>query len=217
MPPKPKFTKEQIIEAAFAIVREKGIEAMVAREVGQRLGTSATPIFTLWNSMDELQQEVIDRAWQLFDDYLRVADDYVPAFKKRGMQLVRFATEEPHLFRLLFLTRRDALPFDQLMQRRLHGFEEDVRAIREEYHMDAQAAQHLFNQMWLHAYGICVLQADGICSLADQQVATLLGEMFAGMLAFFKSGGSPLTSVIPAEKSSPEGQRIAGTIPHLAE
>ena len=46
MPPKPKYTKEEIVAAAYEITREKGIDAVVAREVGRRLNTSSSPIFT---------------------------------------------------------------------------------------------------------------------------------------------------------------------------
>ena len=36
MPPKPKFTKEEIVFAAKEIVREKGLSALTARAAGQR-------------------------------------------------------------------------------------------------------------------------------------------------------------------------------------
>ena len=58
MPPKPKYTKEEIIQAAFELTREKGIDAVVAREVGKRLNTSSSPIFTVWSSMEQLKGEV---------------------------------------------------------------------------------------------------------------------------------------------------------------
>ena len=54
MPPKPKFTKEEIVAAALELVSEKGIEALTARELGVRLGSSARPIFTAFNSMEEV-------------------------------------------------------------------------------------------------------------------------------------------------------------------
>lgn len=44
MPPKPKFSREDIINAAFDIVQKSGADAMTAREVGKYLGTSSTPI-----------------------------------------------------------------------------------------------------------------------------------------------------------------------------
>ena len=58
MPPKPRVTREEIVAAALDIVSRKGIEALTARELGEALGSSARPIFTVFRSMEELQQEV---------------------------------------------------------------------------------------------------------------------------------------------------------------
>ena len=40
MPPKPRFTREEIVAAALDIVSRKGIEALTARELGETLGSS---------------------------------------------------------------------------------------------------------------------------------------------------------------------------------
>ena len=47
MPPKPKFTKEEIVAAALELVSANGIEALTARELSAYLGSSARPIFTV--------------------------------------------------------------------------------------------------------------------------------------------------------------------------
>ena len=39
MPPKPKYTKEEIINAALDMVREKGADSLTARDLGAKLGT----------------------------------------------------------------------------------------------------------------------------------------------------------------------------------
>lgn len=57
MPPKAKFTKEQITKAALDVVSEKGVQALTAKELGTALGTSTTPIFTVFHSMQEVQEE----------------------------------------------------------------------------------------------------------------------------------------------------------------
>ena len=38
MPPKPKFTREEIVAAALDIVRERGLKGLTARDLGARLG-----------------------------------------------------------------------------------------------------------------------------------------------------------------------------------
>lgn len=53
MPQKPKFTKEEIIAAALGIVSQSGVEALTAKSLGGALKTAATPIFTVFRSMQE--------------------------------------------------------------------------------------------------------------------------------------------------------------------
>ena len=69
MPPKPKFTREQIIAVGLDLVRERGLEGLTAREVGARLGASARPIFTVFENMEELTREVCAAAAKRIDAY----------------------------------------------------------------------------------------------------------------------------------------------------
>ena len=51
MPPKAKITKEMIIDAAFEITRESGIEAVNARTISEKLGCSTQPVMYHINSI----------------------------------------------------------------------------------------------------------------------------------------------------------------------
>ena len=54
MPPKNRFTKDEMIDAALDIVREKGIDALTSRELGARMGCSTRPMFTFFSTVNEL-------------------------------------------------------------------------------------------------------------------------------------------------------------------
>lgn len=56
------LVKSTLIDAAFQMARENGIESVVARELGKRLGTSSSPIFTAFKNMEELHKEVRNMA-----------------------------------------------------------------------------------------------------------------------------------------------------------
>ena len=58
MPPKPKFTREEIVTTCLALIRERGESALTAREIGKRLGASSSPIFTVFEDMDDLKTAV---------------------------------------------------------------------------------------------------------------------------------------------------------------
>ncbi len=74
---------EKIINAAYEIFRTDGEDALTAREVGKRLGTSS-PIFTIFSDMGELKEAALKKAENKFIEYMAVADEYYPAFKKRS-------------------------------------------------------------------------------------------------------------------------------------
>ena len=211
MPPKPKFTKEEILNAAFDIAREKGIDAVAAREVGKRLGTSSSPIFTFWGSMDELLEEIKEKAMKLFGSYLLVANKYSPSFKMRGMQMIKYAQEEPKLFRMLFMAEGERVGFHELMNTRVLGFSKDLKVIQRLYEITEEEALLVFNQLWIQAYGICVLCATNICRFTEKELSDILGQSFAGAVMLVKSGKLKNMSVSPALKGTPDGKRTEGS------
>ena len=107
MPPKPKFSKEEIVDAAFEIVRTQGLDALTARELGKKLGSSARPIFTVFRDMNELKAEIEIKANELYNEYLSKAENYRPLYKQAIKESILFASEEPYLFQLLFLVNKD--------------------------------------------------------------------------------------------------------------
>ena len=54
MPPKAKFTKEQITHVALELVRADGISGLTARTLASKLGSSSCPIFTVFENMEEV-------------------------------------------------------------------------------------------------------------------------------------------------------------------
>ncbi len=216
MPPKPKFTKDEIINAAFEIVRTRGEHALTAREVGKYLKTSSSPIFTVFNDMEELKTEVARKAKARFDSYMEIAESYNPAYKKRGMQWVKFAQEEPILFKLLFMqSTGNATNFDKALQIIPFGKENDITIITRDYHATPEQAEHLFRQMWTYTYGLCVLCATNLCCFTEEEVALRLGEIFRGMIYVIKSGNEKIPAIKPVERDSAYGDEIQKKHPDL--
>ena len=202
MPPKPKFTKEEIVRAAMELVRERGADALTAREVGKQLGTSSSPIFTVFADMDELKAAVRAMAKARFDAYMAVADDYFPAYKKRGMQWVKFSEEEPRLFQLLFMQNgRAGVDFDHAVDEIPFGKEDDIRIIMRDYHASREQAEHLFRQMWTYTYGLCALCAAGVCTFSEAEIATRLGEIFRGMIYVLTEGAPDVQPTVDFAES----------------
>ena len=97
-----KLTKEDIINAALETVRQNGADAINARSLASYLDCSTQPIFSNFASMDELRLAVIDKATELYNNYLtrEIDEQNYPAYKASGIAYIRFAREEKELFKL---------------------------------------------------------------------------------------------------------------------
>lgn len=189
MPPKAKYTREEIIQKAFEMAREKGIEAVVARDLGKELGTSSSPIFTAFKNMEELHTEVAKLALKEFEKYVSDALNYTPAFKYVGMKMIEFAAKEPKLFRLLYMREHDRnQTYAKLIRELGDTVEVCIDIMQKEYVLTRQEAELLFNQVWLHTFGICVLVAGKVCQLAPEEISEMLSVEFQGTLMLIKSG-----------------------------
>ena len=60
MPPKCKFTKEQIISASLDLIRAEGYSAVTARSVAAALDSSPKVIFGAFQNMEELLQAKVN-------------------------------------------------------------------------------------------------------------------------------------------------------------
>ena len=106
MPRKTVIYKEDIINAAFELAREKGHEALNARALAERLGCSTQPIFSNFSSMDELSGQVLIKCLESYKSYVAAEFERqqgFPPYKTYGMAYIRFAKEQKNLFKLLFM------------------------------------------------------------------------------------------------------------------
>ena len=198
MPPKPKFTKEEIVAAALELVSEKGIEALTARELGVRLGSSARPIFTVFNSMEEVQVEVRAAALKRFESYAEKAMHYTPVFKQVGMQMILFAMEEPKLYQLVYMSENaGATDFEGIVDRLGDVAQLCVDVIQRDYSLSEKDAKALFEHVWIYTFGIGALCATGMCRFSQEEIIQMLGQDFMAMLFYSKSGGMNMPTPIP--------------------
>lgn len=183
MPPKPKYTSEQIIRAALEIVAQKGANALTAKELAHALNTSTTPIFTVFNSMQEIQQAVKQAAMGCFESYVRRTGKSTPIFKQIGMQMVLFAKEQPHLYQLVFMSaNREVQSFDDVYVHLGDVASESLNALQQDYGLAEADAKALFEHTWIHTFGIGALCATGMCNFSEAQISNMLTQDFTAML-----------------------------------
>ena len=71
MPPKIKITKEEIVDTALNLVREAGEQALNARSIAAKLKCSTQPVFSNFETMEDLHNAVKEAAYAEYQSYLK--------------------------------------------------------------------------------------------------------------------------------------------------
>lgn len=189
MPPKVKITKEEIIRAAFEITKESGVEAVTAKSVAKRLNCSTQPVYWVFDTMDNLRREVTAEANKEYNRYLLTEIPGLPKYKSTGWNYIRFAKEQPELFKLLYMTDRQENI--SIAESNLDENKEYIIAlIIEQYGLSQKAANDLYVNMWLFSHGIAAMLVTKTVRLEDDEISRKLTEAFSGMLKLFTDNES---------------------------
>lgn len=180
MPPKPKITREMIVEAAFELVRTGGVESINARSVSQRLNCSTQPVLYCFDSMDEVKRAVYARADAFHTDYLTQAcASPGNVLLSIGLRYIRFAREEPRLFRFLFQSGYatghsvvEMIEADELMP--------VLSAMQAAMGMTLAQTRHVFLTIALFAHGYACLLANNGMAYDEDVIAAHLTRAYRG-------------------------------------
>ncbi len=185
MAPRTKVTRDEIVEAAVWITRKKGIDGVTAREIGTVLGVSTRPVFTWFDRVEQVKAAVYESAKGLYKEYLQKGLAGPIPFLGVGQQYIRFAREEPELYKLLFLTRpgeggggaMEAMRFSQDLAR---------ESLMHIYRMDAYTADCYFRDLWLVVFSFATLLVTDDCPYTDEQMSGVLTEVSLSICKAYK-------------------------------
>lgn len=179
MPPKCKFTREEIINTALDITRESGISAVTARAVGARLNSSSKVIFSLFQNMEELQSEVLRAADMLYQDFLSedMSSGRYPAYKGSGMAYIRFAKEEKELFKLLFMRDRshENITDGKAEMKPL------IELIQKNTGLSEKEAYMFHIEMWIYVHGIATMIATSYLDWDMEVTGKVMTDAYVGL------------------------------------
>lgn len=178
MPPKVKITKQEIVAATLSLLREQGEQAMNARSIAAAIGCSTQPIFSNFDSLDELQNAVFAAAYDHYHSFLmrEMESGKYPPYKAFGMAYIRFAKEEKQLFRVLFMCDRkgqDLLPSSDYSQ--------SVDMIMKANGISKEEAERWHLEMWCFVHGIGTILATSYLSLDPELISSMLTDVYVGL------------------------------------
>ena len=158
MPPTISFSKEDILQAAVEVVRQRGPGNITARSVAAQLGSSTQPIYRVFSSIEELVQAV--EAWAMVTalGYCQDALDEESAFLSIGLGYLKFSREEPNLFRLLATSGR-ATWSPTSPDWPLYDLVEKMNRDRYVSSLPEEVMRKLLRDMFIYTHGLATLAA----------------------------------------------------------
>ena len=179
MPPKFKFTREQIVAAALEVTRKNGITGLTARGLAAELGSSAKPIFGLFQNMEEVQREVVTAANTLYQSYIKkgMADSKFPPYKASGIAYIQFAKEEKELFKLLFMRDRT----DEKIEENREEIRPILDLIMKNLGIDENEAYFFHLELWLYVHGIATMIATNYLEWDIEFIDKALTDAYQGL------------------------------------
>lgn len=183
MPPKPKITREQILEGALALVREKGSDELTAKALAKKLSCSTQPIFWHFSNMEELKGELFREALRIFGECLRRKEEDLPPYMTIGMNYISFAEEERELFRLLFMSDFGCI---DVFGARIE-MQYILNVLEESEHIVGEKAQTIYRDMWLFSHGIAAMIAAGAAKFSKEEVRSMLSDVCRGLIGELKN------------------------------
>lgn len=183
MPAKKQTTREDILNAAFSLVRESGFKNFNVREIAKRCSCSTQPVYLSFNSIAEIKAEVFKMACGEYEKFTQaeIARAEYPAYKAVGMAYIEFARREKELFKYLFMQE-----YPSRGDRRDGWYEDAVAMIMEKMGLSRSQAERLQAEMWVFVHGVGTMCATGYMDWDTETVSKMLTDVFCGVTQFLR-------------------------------
>ena len=174
---KESISKEAIVQAAFEILQEEGIEQVTARKLAVKAGCSTQPIFRVYKGMEELIEELFGKACSFFQDfYAGMPRQTVTPFVNLGLAYIKFAQEHKKLFEFIFLSENR---FGRSLYDLVNGNGGYVsKEIQTAAAQGCSHASDLFMKMWIFIHGAACMSLTGDYDLSETETMQLLKDSY---------------------------------------
>lgn len=174
MPREITFTKKDVIQAAFELVQEHGLETLSARRVAEHLGSSTTPVYSCFASMQELEMAVIKKIRDLMIAYTE--KPYTDRSDlNMGIGVVLFARDNPKFFSTLFL---EGNQFKQVTDEIFESCDKRLKQDPEYDRMSDTERKRLLHKLEIFSHGLASRACVGLLEKdSDEDIIFILWEM----------------------------------------
>ncbi len=184
MLPTRKYSREDIVDAAYNVVSAEGMADFNARRIAGEIGCSTQPIYHNFSSMSELRDAVIQRAFDFYMEYIEKGMQTERPYLGSGLAYIRFARDNPRLYELLFMNKSDLSAYDFVF---LNDKDQRIINVGKAFTGLSEEEQREFHlKVWVFTHGLAALEASQTVNFTDEQIEQLLITATREMLIGYK-------------------------------
>ncbi len=184
MPPKQRFGPQDVIEAAYRVVRKQGWKKFSARTIASELNSSTQPIYDHFNSMENIEAEVIKKALAYFIEFMS-RDITGDKWLDQALGYVIFAEREKHLFQYINDEKHAGLQ-KQLAQQHWIGLGDKLSNDERFKDMPAEKMNQIRGARWIMVHGLAYLVSNGWFEAQLSEDSVFSKEMGFSLIEFIK-------------------------------
>lgn len=177
MPAKKQVPKDLILQTALQLLMEHGFEAVNVKSLAAALHCSTQPIYLSFENMDALRRALVPAAADKFLALMQQACGDTPV-RLYGIGYIRFAQQQPELFRFLFMRPQAFAEVRQVLQPIIDRSIDELMA---QYHLPRSTADELHDQLWMHTHGIAAMTATHYCDWDLDKAERMLARCQAAL------------------------------------
>jgi len=186
MPPRAKITKEMIVDTAFCIVQEQGIDKVTARSISEKLNCSTQPVLYHFATIEEIKDNVYKKADEYHTGYImNMEQDCDNPMLAIGVNYIRFAMEERNLFRFLFQSNEFS-GFGILDLVESEDIGPLLEVLKQELDMPMEQVKKVFSTLFIFVHGYASLYANNTMVFDEKVVLEALDKVFLGAVCALK-------------------------------
>ena len=177
MPAVVELSKDRIVKVAVKMVNESGWDSINARSLAARLGVSTKPLYRIYESMDEIKEDIYKEISRQYDEFLTSRIDSKKALLTLCIAYVEFALEYKNLFVSLFLSNNlKWKSIENVLDEKWN--QGTIINLVNKHGYSFEEAKNLFMNMWLYANGLATLIATNDITMDDQEVLIRLVKYY---------------------------------------
>ncbi len=177
--PKARITKEMVIDAAFEVTRSEGTENVNARTVSKKLGCSTQPVMYHFAKIENMKRAVYEKLDRFHTEYLMNVNPQDNVMLGIGLNYIRFAVEEPNLFRFLFQSGF-AVESSVLQMVDSEELEPVISVMQEAMKLNKEQTKEVFLTLAMFVHGYASIIANNSLEYDETVIKTHLERVYRG-------------------------------------